>query len=714
MNLAEALNTSFTDLPAVTQVSRNPRLHPGVIAKEHADPDGAYIVAMGTHKRSKILYLTTAQWEVLQLFNGRRSCADVARIMQSRGIGATPEVVQKLVEDLDKWGFFYKTPQEESITLMEKLAEERRDQAKKKKGASDLYKIEVVSWDPDVWLTKLLQWVHWVYTPWFTALTVCGFIFMGYTWFSNWGLFWNDSIAYWNFTEKGLLDILEFYFIFGIISFIHECGHALTAKHFGAEVHRIGFLLIYTTPAAFVDSGQVWLYGGRFQRCITIMGGLWVEMILCVIATAIWWGTAAGGAVHDLAYKVVLIGGILPLMINLNPLMRLDGYLFLSEITRTPALKEKSVGFLSAWVRHNIFRLPVGVPSYPRRRQLWYATYAFLSGAYSYLVLLFLARITYKIGLHFSPDWAFLPAMLVAARIFKSRILKFRDFLRTLYLDKKELMFAHRKSLIAVAAAVLVFLCIPLWHESLQADFLLEPIQKAIIRTHVPGKIAGVMVEEGDRVDGGAPLATLRDAGMESEVAQAYSSANLAAAHLTQAELNYGDIGSAGAEHRAAAVHLKAVEAKQLSMTLSTPIAGVVVTPRMHDLAGAYVPAGTVIAEVDDISRMRARVFVPQAEVHVLTNITGASLHVPALAGPVHGTVVSVSPADEEIAAGLEAANKIQGFQPGAHYVVTVVVPNDGRLTAGMSGTARIYGRRRSAIGLALQPVLDFAGRKLW
>ena len=714
MNLAEALNSSFTELPAIREVSRNPRLHPGVIAKEHKDPDGTYFVAMGTHKRSKILYLTTAQWDVLQLFNGRRSYAEVSRIMNSRGVAATPEVVQRLVEDLDKWGFFYKTPQEESITLMEKLAEERRDQANKKKGKTDFYKIEVVSWDPDRWMTALLRYVNWVYTPWFTALTVCGFLFMGYIWLSNWGLFWNDSVAYWNFTEKGFNDILQFYVIFGVISFVHECGHGLTAKHFGAEVHRIGFMLVYTTPAAFVDSGQVWLYCGRFPRCVTIMGGLWVEMILCVVATTVWWGTAAGGTIHDLAYKVVLVGGILPLIINLNPLMRLDGYLFLSEITRTPALKEKSIGFLSAWVRRNIFRLPVAVPSYPRRRQLWYAAYAFASGCYSYLVLLFLARITYKIGLHFSPDWAFLPATFVAIRIFKSRILKLRDFLRTLYLDKKELMFAHRKRLIALAAVVLVFLCLPLWHESLQADFLLEPAQKAVIRAQVPGTVENVMTEEGNRLSAGAPLFALRDVGMASEVGQARSEAHLAASRLTQAELTYGDTGTAGAELRGASARMQSVAEKQRYMTLSTPIAGVVVTPHLKDLTGSYVTAGTELAEVDDISTLRARVFVPQADVRALADITGVSLRVPSLIAPVHGNVVSISPADQEIAAGLEAATKIQGFNSGPHYVVTIMVPNDGRLAARMSGTARIYGRRRSALGLALQPVLDFAGRKLW
>lgn len=713
MNLAEALNSSFTELPPPSQAARNPRLHPGVIAREHKEPDGSYMVAMGTHRRSKILYLSMAQWQAMQLLNGKRSYEQVAAIMKSRGIAATADNIRSLVDDLDKWGFWYKTPQEESVTLMEKLAETRRERTKKR-GAIDWYKVELVSWDADQLFGKLLKWINWAYSPWFTVLTVLGFAFMAYIWLSNWGQLWEDSAAYWNFTEKGLLDILEFYFIFGIIAFIHECGHGITAKHFGAEVHRLGFMLVYTVPAAFVDSGQVWLYHGRFERCATIIAGMWVEMIVCVIATVIWWGTAVGGVVHDLAYKVVLIGGILPLIINLNPLIRLDGYLFLSEMIRTPALKQKSVAYLSALVRRHIFRLPVTVPVYPLRRRILYGTYAALSGAYSYLVMLFLARITYRIALHISPDWAFLPASLVALAIFKSRILKLRDFLRTLYLDKKELMRTHRKPLLAAASVAVVLLVLPLRHESISAQFLLEPAQRAVIRTEVPGRVMQVTAKEGDQIAAGAPLVWLRNLGVETEAAEAGANYRSASAHAVQAQLGYADYASAAAERQAAVERVQTAGAQQQRLSLTSPISGIVVTPRLGDLVGAYLSAGTLVAEVDDVSRMQARVFVPEADLRVLGRVSDASLRVPSRVLPYEGLVVSVSPSEQEVAPGLEATTKIKGFGYGPHYAVTIQVSNDGRLLPGMSGTAKIFGRRRSLAGLMLQPLLDFLGRKFW
>lgn len=715
MNLAEALSTSLAELPPITKAPRFPLLHPDVIAREHEDPSGRYIVALGSHKRSKVLYFSMEQWQLLQLCDGTRSCEEIARTVSSRGMPATAEDIEQAVENLDKYGFFFRTPQEESITLAEKLAEERRDTSRnKKKGALDLYMIEVVTWDPDQWMGKMLSWVPWVYTPWFTALTVCGFLWMGYTWLANWHLFWNDSVSYWNFTQKGFLDIVEMYVLFGAIAFIHECGHGLTAKHFGAEVHHIGFLLIYTTPAAFVDSGRIWLQYGRRERCITIMAGLWVEMIVCVIATFVWWGTAAGSTAHDLAYKIVLVGGILPLIINLNPLMRLDGYLFLSEMTRTPALKEKSIGFLSAWVRKSIFRLPATIPVYPLRRQIWFATYALFSGAYSYLVLLFLARVTYAIFRNFTPEWAFVPATLVALAIFKSRILNLWGFLRTLYLDKRELMIAHRKFIFAGAAAVLVFLALPLWHERESADFLLEPAQRAVIRATAPGRVTQVLGSEGEYVQQGAPLLTLTDLRLDSEAASSRAGARMAAAAAMRAQIEYGELGTALAQSEAAQTQARVIADKAKSMELVTPISGVLVTPRMQDLKNAYLAEGAQVAEVDDTSKLRARLYISEADMRVVAHATSVALKVPSLIGPVTGTVVDVFPTDQQVAEGLTRAEDIQGYGADRHYVAIVDVPNDGGLRPGMSGTAKIFGRRRSALGLVVQPLLDFAGRKIW
>ena len=61
--------------------------------------------------------------------------------------------------------------------------------------------------------------------------------------------------------------------------------------------------------------------------------------------------------------------GIVGVLLNWNPLMKLDGYHMLCEIVGIQDLKEDSTAYVSAWVKSNIWRLPVEVPYVPKRRR---------------------------------------------------------------------------------------------------------------------------------------------------------------------------------------------------------------------------------------------------------------------------------------------------------------------------------------------------------
>ena len=64
---------------------------------------------------------------------------------------------------------------------------------------------------------------------------------------------------------------------------------------------------------------------------------------------------------------------------------------------------------------------------------------------------------------------------------------------------------------------------------------------------------------------------------------------------------------------------------------------------------------------------------------------------------------------------GLVPAERYKGMMGTDFFGVTALVPNaDGRLRAGMSGTAKILIARRTFVGLAWQQVRDFVSRKIW
>ncbi len=115
-----------------------------------------------------------------------------------------------------------------------------------------------------------------------------------------------------------------------------------------------------------------------------------------------------------------------------------------------------------------------------------------LSGVYSYLLIAVVVVFVYHILRAYTPEWAWLPASLLGFRIFKSRIVMLERFMKTVYLDKKERLFAWftpvRAALVGVATLALLF--VPLWPDFVDGRFALEPVRRTLVHTEVPGTVA--------------------------------------------------------------------------------------------------------------------------------------------------------------------------------------------------------------------------------
>src|SRR6202034_2815051 len=202
------------------------------------------------------------------------------------------------------------------------------------------------------------------------------FLFEAAVFIAKWKLLGPDIKLYYTFTHKTVLDIVEFWLLLLALGFIHESAHGLTCKHYGGEVHSMGLMFLYLTPAFYVDVTETWISATKVQRLATIIAGIWIEMTVCGIAMIVWTNSQPGQFVHDFAYKIILITGLAVIVMNLNPLLKLDGYYFLTELIGIPDLKERSTSFVSGWFQNNILLLPADVPPVPRRRVPLFVVYA--------------------------------------------------------------------------------------------------------------------------------------------------------------------------------------------------------------------------------------------------------------------------------------------------------------------------------------------------
>jgi len=724
MNLIEALNVALPELPQKAASDTPPVLDPKVVAREHLEGNEntptvfAHIPGSGEYFR-----LTPEQWAVMELFDGQHTYDGISdAYFQKSGIYLGEEWVRNFAAEMRGLGFWYQSPQEKSLAVLRQLAKERRYSAAKRVQFGNLSDVRFPAWDPDSYLTWLERHVRWIYSPWVTALTLCLFGFMMYVFVTGWSEIGSDTLQFYNFTTKGLSDIIEFWLLFFVIVFCHETAHGVTNKHFGGHVHQMGFNLIYLSPCFYVDASELWVYASRWQRVAGIIAGLWTEMIFCSLSTVVWWLTAPGSFTHEMAYKVMLITGIGAVIINLNPLIKLDGYYLLTEIIRLPDLKEESSALVINWVKKNIFGLPVEVPYVRRRRRWLYVPYGVLSSAYSYVLLFAVTRFARNVAYSYNPDWAFIPALLVAYFIFRSRLRTLRRFMKVVYLDKRERLRAWftKPRIAMVAAALLIFMALPVWRDSVEGRFILEPLQRAIVRTKVPGIVGDTSAQEGAHVNAGDTLLSLSNPELESQASRAVAELRAAGARAVEARMRYQNYAAAEAERRQLAVRTAELENQVSQLALRSPISGVVLTPRVHDLIGAYLAPGVEVAEVADLSTLQARIYVSEYDMRKLHLGGETKLYVDPLAQSFPGRVVSIAEATTPMEEGLTHKQEYRGINPPQYYLATTFLSNpSGNLRDGMTGTARIYAdqtfrQRHSIAGLTFRFLRETVDRKVW
>jgi putative peptide zinc metalloprotease protein len=717
MNLTQALNVVLPEIPARQIALRCPRLHPEVVHKEHI-VDGRLTVRVYVPGVDAVFNLAPQTWRVVCFFDGQRNYEEVAEAyFQETKTEISLEEVHQVADDLEAIEFWYKTPQEKNIAYLMQSADERRNALKKKNRWGDLSIVMFPAFNPDNFLIWLNGKIGFIFTWWFTLVTMCAFAVTLGIFVLHWGEVSRDTLQFFNFADKTWLDVAVFWGITFVLAGIHELAHGVTCRHFGAPVTAMGFSLIYLTPAFFTDTTQGVVRCPPGERILISVAGVWSELYLCAIATVVWWGTPPGTPVHDFAYVMMLMTGIATVLLNWNPLMKLDGYHILCDTIGILDLKETSTAFVSAWVKKHVWRLPVEVPYVPKRRRLGFAFYAIASGLYSYTVLYILARFVGNIFRSFNPEWSFVPELATGAVIFRSRIRSLLNFIKFVYLDKKDGIrgWFQSRQLGWAAVGFSAFLLLPFWHESIGGRFVLEAADSAVIRAKVPGMVTNVYADEGQIVSQGAVLAQLRNLTLTSQLARTEADYRTASADLVSAESHYINAGAAVARLDQLAQQNRSIASEVSNLELRSPITGIVTTARITDRLGSFVTAGMEVAEVADTRTMRARLYVSEYDMHNYRPDSRGRLQVDGILGKWDSGTVRVSPTSSEIAPGLIDLSKFKGMRPPTFYEMDLLVANpDRRLKPGMIGTARVYGERRSLAGFALRGIMAFFGRKVW
>jgi putative peptide zinc metalloprotease protein len=687
---------------------RRPKLSPELkISEQIIGGEKTYVIKIPA--TDTYLRFDAFEMEVLRRLDGTRTLAQVAEEVNRVDPEANLDegAVADFLDTLDP-SLWERSVGEKNLAILEKIREER---AERVKGSNILY-IYFSAWNPDKTLERLHPYLKWLFTPGFVTFSILLFISTFVIIALDWPRIRQDTIEFYNFSNKTAYDLWIFWVLLLVVSGVHEFGHGLSCKHFGGEVPQMGLMLIYFTPAFYTDCTDMHMFDRTSKRLWTIFNGIWVEMVMCGIATLVWFFSPPGSFIGDISYKTLLLTGVSGIFFNLNPLMKFDGYYALAQYLEIDNLREEAFEYWKLWIRRTLFRQDVDLPAVGKRRRrifLIFATAAFLYGVFILVMFsLFIKNVfTSKFG-----DWGYPLTAVAVYLLLRKRLRKSWPGIRAGFEKSWEKFMAWKitRPQMAGFAAVALLAFLPS-STRVSSDFILEPARRVDVRAVVPGTVTDVLVREGEQVSEGAVMAILHNPEIEARADLAQSRLALAENELAQARAR-ADLAAVAQENeklQLARVELEEARRRREALTLRAPLHGLVVTPQVENRRGDYLEEGEEFARIVDRHSVRARILVRDWELEDVSVGNPARLKVRARPLPTfEGSVEQIMPAaalDRPVSDPVK--HERFGQETTNFFAVVLTFPNEGgQLQEGMTGTAKLYGKR--------YPLAVRAGRAVW
>jgi len=144
------------------------------------------------------------------------------------------------------------------------------------------------------------------------------------------------------------------------VKMFHELGHAFTATRYGVQVPTMGVAFFLLTPLLFTDVSDAWRLSSRKQRLLISAAGVITELIIACLATLLW-GFLPEGPTRDITLILASTSWVMSLGVNLNPLIKFDGYYLLSDLIGIDNLQQRSFA-LGKWKMRELLFSP-GLPA---------------------------------------------------------------------------------------------------------------------------------------------------------------------------------------------------------------------------------------------------------------------------------------------------------------------------------------------------------------
>ena len=352
---------------------------------------------------------------------------------------------------------------------------------------------------PDAWLSHWLPLARWFGSSGFAWLTALAML-AGFT----------QVVRRWDVFSASLVDTfnLEGLMAYGValfcVKFLHELGHAFTAKHYGCRVPAMGVAFLVMWPVAYTDTNETWRLTNRFDRLRVASAGIATELVVAVWATLAWALLPEGG-LQSAAFVLSTTSWVATLAINASPFMRFDGYFILMDALDMPNLHGRSFALARWKLREWLFGLGDAPPEYfaPSAAR---AMIAFAWATWVYRLVLFLG-IAVLVYVFF---FKVLGLLLFAVEIAWFILWPIRSELRVWQQLWPRIRVLRRTRLSVFLLLLMMLLLAMPWPGRITASAVLRPVDYWPIHAPIGARVEALHWAHGAVATEGSPLVTLQ------------------------------------------------------------------------------------------------------------------------------------------------------------------------------------------------------------
>jgi putative peptide zinc metalloprotease protein len=322
-----------------------------------------------------------------------------------------------------------------------------------------------------------------------------------------------------NVWRPGFFFLLPIFGIF-VINVLCEVAKGVACKHHGGYVHEFGIWFRFRIiPHFYCDISDVTWIDRKSDRIRVLSAGIVCQFLLWGIGIIGWKNTASWTDVH-IFWLIFTVASSVYLFLSLNPLIQRDAYYVLSTWLEIPDLRNRAIALTKSW----IFRRPLPEPL-TSREILGFRWYGLLSKGLEVVFWILVLGLTGYFLTHFLKGIGALLYLIFLCFLFENTLK--RQLMRILparlrpgnELGAISLGWLIRGGLLAV---IVLILLVP-YPFTVGGEIRLLPVHQLGIRVQVPSNIESVLVEEGQWVKKGQPVAVLlgRDQKKRKESARA-------------------------------------------------------------------------------------------------------------------------------------------------------------------------------------------------